>query len=196
MSMKYNRSSLVPLKAVSRKLQTNTDWEDEIEAFWSAMRAVFHAPRRSPRCGSHVHVSPKRGYFNLKELQAIAFAVVWYDDEVQQILHRCRRDSNHCRRNRAHSRELRDKDISASATLINNATDKASLVSTIQGWNKEDRRTLWNFHNVTPKPNSGKSATGSVEFRGERCLRGPVRTKRWIAFAIAFVILAIKEVYW
>ena len=158
------------------------------------MRAVFHAPRRSSRCGSHVHVSPNRGYFNLKEFQAIAFAVVWYDDEVQQILHRCRRDSDYCRRNRAHSRELRDKDMSASATLINNVSDKASLVRIIQGWDNDDRRTLWNFHNVTPKPNSGKSFTGSVEFRGGRCLRGPVRTKRWIAFAIAFVVLAIQEV--
>ena len=158
------------------------------------MRAVFHEPRRSSRCGSHVHVSPKRGYFNLKELQAIAFAVVWYDDEVQKILHRCRRDSNYCRRNRAHSQELRDKDMSASADLINNVSDEASLVRVVQGWDREDRRTLWNFHNVTPKPNSGKSATGSVEFRGGRCLRGPVRTKRWIAFTIAFVILAIEEV--
>ena len=184
----------MPLEAVSPKLQTNKKWEDEIDAFWSAIRAVFHTPRRSSRCGSHVHVSPSRGHFNLKELQALAFAVVWYDDEVQQILHRCRRDSDYCRRNRAHSRELRDKDISASATLINNVSDKASLVGIIQGWDKEDRRTLWNFHNVTPKPNSEQSSTGSVEFRGGRCLRGPVRTKRWIAFSIGFVILAIEEV--
>ena len=194
--MKLDRHSLVPLEAVSPKLQTNRKWEDEIDAFWSAMRAVFHEPRRSSRCGSHVHVSPKRGSFNLKELQAIAFAVVWYDDEVQQVLHRCRRDSNYCRRNREHSQKLRDKDMSASATLINNVSDEASLVEIIQGWDKGDRRTLWNFHNVTPKPNSGKTVTGSVEFRGGRCLRGPVRTKRWIAFSIAFVILAINEVYW
>lgn len=86
--------------------------------------------------------------------------------------------------------------MSASATLINNVSDEASLVEIIQGWDKGDRRTLWNFHNVTPKPNSGKTVTGSVEFRGGRCLRGPVRTKRWIAFSIAFVILAINEVYW
>lgn len=85
--------------------------------------------------------------------------------------------------------------MSASATLINSASDKASLVRMIQGWDRDDRRTLWNFHNVTPKPDSGKpSTTGSVEFRGGRCLRGPVRTKRWIAFSVAFVTLAIEEV--
>lgn len=196
LSITIDHYSLVPLEAVSPKLKTNNKWEDEIDAFWSAMRAVFHAPRRSSRCGSHVHVSPSRGYFNLGELQAIAFAVVWYDGEVQQILHRCRKDCDYCRRNRAHSRELRDKTMTASANMINNVSREADLVSIIQGWHKEDRRTLWNFHNVTPKPNSGKSVTGSLEFRGGRCLRGPVRTKRWIAFAIAFVILAIKEVYW
>ena len=195
LSMGIDHYLLVPLEAVSPKLQTNKKWEDEIDAFWSAMRAVFHAPRRASRCGSHVHVSPSRGHFNLRELQAIAFAVIWYDDEVQQILHRCRRDSEYCRRNRAHSRELWNKDMKATANLINNVSDESSLVRIIQGWDKDDRRTLWNFHNVTSKPGSGKSATGSMEFRGGRCLRGPVRTKRWIAFTIAFVILAIKEVY-
>ena len=184
----------MPLEAVSPKLQTNKKWEDEIDAFWSAMRAVFHMPRRSSRCGSHVHVSPDRGYFHLRELQAIAFAVIWYDREVQQILHRSRRGFDHCRQNIVHSRELQNKTPNAIARKINNVFHEADLVKIIQGWGKDDRRTLWNFQNVTQKPGSSRPCTGSLEFRGGRCLRGPVRTKRWIAFAVAFVVLAIKEV--
>lgn len=158
------------------------------------MRAVFHMPRRSSRCGSHVHVSPDRGYFHLRELQAIAFAVIWYDREVQQILHRSRRGFDHCRQNIVHSRELQNKTPNAIARKINNVFHEADLVKIIQGWGKDDRRTLWNFQNVTQKPGSSRPCTGSLEFRGGRCLRGPVRTKRWIAFAVAFVVLAIKEV--
>ena len=151
-------------------------------------------PRRSPRCGSHVHVSPAKGNFDLGELQAIAFAVIWYDQEVQQILHSCRRDSDYCRRNAAHSPELKDKNLENIAQIINNAYDKKHLVKIIQGLDKDDRRVLWNFQNVTPMSWIRTSATGTVEFRGGRCLRGPARTKRWIVFAIAFVILAIQEV--
>ena len=150
-------------------------------------------PRRSSRCGSHIHVSPGRGEFSLRELKAIAFAVIWYDQEVQRILHRCRRDCDYCRRNIAHSRELRNESIDTIASMINEVSDKSSLVGMIQGWEGNDRRTLWNFQNVTSKPGSQKPAIGTVEFRGGRCLRGKVRTKRWIAFAIAFVILAIKR---
>ena len=190
-----SNDSLVPLEAVSPKLQTNKNWEAEIDAFWSAMSAVFHMPRRSSRCGSHVHVSPGHGHFRLQELQSIAFAVIWYDSQVQQILHRSRRDCDYCRGNISYSQKLRNKSMESIAKMINDVPNKTSLVSTIQGWNKDDRRTLWNFQNATVKPGSDRPATGTVEFRGGRCLRGPKRTKRWIAFAVAFVRLATTEVY-
>ena len=158
------------------------------------MKAVFHMPRRSSRCGSHVHVSPSGGSFDLRELKAIAFAVVWYDEVIQNCLHRSRRDCDYCISNVTHSDTLQQKPFSEIASRINNLSNKASVVELIQGWDKTDRKTLWNFHNVTSRPGSLRPATGSVEFRGGRCLRGPVRTKRWIAFTIAFVALAIEEV--
>lgn len=158
------------------------------------MLAVFFRPRRSSRCGSHIHVSPGERRFHLSELKAVAFAVVWYNSEVQEILHRCRRNADYCRPNLMHSRLLQGKSISEIAFIINDAPNEADLVRAIQGWEKDDRRTLWNFQNVTAHQPWSQPSSGTVEFRGGRCLRGPVRTKRWIAFAIAFIMLAIEEV--
>lgn len=151
-------------------------------------------PRRSSRCGSHVHVSPGGRRYYLNELKAVAFAVVWYDNEVQQILTRGRRNAHYCRPNIAHSQMLQGRNMSAIAGIINNVRMRADLVKIIQGWGQDDRRTLWNFQNVTTQHLWGRGSSGTVEFRGGRCLRGPLRTKRWIAFAIAFIILAIREV--
>jgi hypothetical protein len=183
---------LVPFEAVSPRLETRKRWEDEIDAFWSAMRAVFHMPRRVLRCGSHVHVSPGRGSFHLKELQAIAFAVVFYDEQVQQVLPKSRRNYHYCVPNKKHSRHLKGKSMSKVAASINAVKNMEKLVEIVQGLSKRDRPVLWNFHNVTRMPFTTEPAIGTVEFRGGRCLRGPVRTKRWISFAIAFIILAIQ----
>ncbi|KAJ6015344.1 amidoligase [Penicillium herquei] len=169
----------VPFEAVSPRLETQKRWEDEIDAFWSAMKAVFRMPRRILRCGSHVHVSPGRGDFKLAELQAIAFAVVFYDKQVQQVLPESRRDYIYCKSNKKHSQALQGS--------------KSRLVELIQGTSKHDRPVLWNFHNVTRMPFANGPAIGTVEFRGGRCLRGPLRTKRWITFPVAFIILAIQE---
>ena len=54
---------------------------------------------------------------------------------------------------------------------------------------KKDRYVLWNFDNVVQPGGSG-----SVEFRGGRAFRGPVRTKRWIAFVMAFVHFCLNQV--
>lgn len=157
------------------------------------MRAVFHMPRRVLRCGSHVHVSPSRG-FRLKELQAIAFAVFFYDEQVQKVLPESRRNYYYCMPNKSHSRHLQGKSTSEVVASINAVQNEIDLVDIVQGLSKEDRPVLWNFHNVTCMPFATEQAIGTVEFRGGRCLRGPVRTKRWISFAVAFVILAIQQV--
>jgi hypothetical protein len=184
----------VPFEAVSPRLKTSEGWEQDIDAFWSAMRAVFHMPRRLSRCGSHVHVSPGRGEFRLEELQAIAFAVVFYNDQVQQILPESRRNHPFCVRNNT-TAGLRGKTIGQVATAVNAVQNKKDLVKVVQGLKKQDRAVLWNFQNVARMPyNTNEMLINTVEFRGGRCLRGPVRTKRWIAFAVSFIILAIKEV--
>ena len=51
-----------------------------------------------------------------------------------------------------------------------------------------ERKVLWNFK---PAANDG---TGTIEFRGGRHLRGPVRTKRWIAFAVSCVHFLLEMV--
>lgn len=44
-----------------------------------------------------------------------------------------------------------------------------------------NRYVLWNFDNVA------QDKSGTIEFRGGRFLRGEVRTKRWMAFTVAFI---------
>ncbi|KAK5195177.1 hypothetical protein LTR99_002581 [Exophiala xenobiotica] len=133
-------------------------------------------PRRLSRCGTHVHVSPGRSYFHLDELKAIAFAVIRYDDQVQQILPESRRDHPYCIRNTKHSSQLRNKSNGQIALLINSVGDKEGLVKLMQGSKKKDRAVLWNFQNVARMPfNTTETVTNTVEFRGGRCLRGPFK---------------------
>lgn len=162
--------------------------------FWEAMSAVFHAPRRLQKCGSHVHVSPSRGAFRFSELKAIAFAVFFYDGQVQKILPANRRKNHYCYPNKKHSPYLYHKKINQVLKSIKNTEDKKELVKIVQGLSKKDRPLLWNFHNITRMPFATEKAIGTVEFRGGKYLRGPAKTKRWISFAVAFVVLAIQEV--
>ncbi|TKA77741.1 hypothetical protein B0A55_04167 [Friedmanniomyces simplex] len=81
--------------------------------------------------------------------------------------------SNFARFRRDHWQELR--------TVLAQA-DRAQIITLMQS----DRHVLWNFANAA----TGRS--GTVEFRGGRCLRGPVRTKRWIAFTAAILEMFLR----
>lgn len=59
----------------------------------------------------------------------------------------------------------------------------------LKNFMQSDRRVLWNFEHVVP----GNRCTGTVEFRGGRGLRGPNRTKWWIAFVLSFVQYCISN---
>ncbi|KAF1737825.1 hypothetical protein CRV24_003452 [Beauveria bassiana] len=45
---------------------------------------------------------------------------------------------------------------------------------------------IWNFDNTLP------NKSGTIEFRGGRMLRGEIRTKRWITFAICFLRAVVE----
>lgn len=169
----------VPMEAVSPVMNCRATWESEIDTFWKAMSAVFHMPQRSPKCGSHIHISNTGAKsFSLDQLKTIAFGVVLYEPLISECLMSIRTTNGYCQPNSAASTKLRScggpSDV---ARLIRGAANRDDLVEVMQ----DDRRVLWNFENVV----RGKS--GTIEFRGGRCLRGPVRTKRWIAFAVALI---------
>ncbi|KAK6441238.1 hypothetical protein LTR95_002537 [Oleoguttula sp. CCFEE 5521] len=50
----------------------------------------------------------------------------------------------------------------------------------IVGLMQEERYVLWNFANLL-------KTKKTIEFRGGRGLRGPKRTKWWIAFVVGFI---------
>lgn len=155
-------------------------------------------PNPSHLCGSHVHISPyPYKAFNMDQLRSVAFGVVFFEPHVELLLPRYRRNNKYCIKNTIHSEMLSDmgsedkNDLNRiKQYLWNNITNTYALREFMQGGldSRRDRYVLWNFDNVLP------NRSGTVEFRGGRGLRGPVRTKRWIAFVLAFVHLCIKRV--
>ncbi len=175
-----DREFPVPMEAVSPVLTSGANWSHEIDTFWAAMRAVFHMPERSTACGSHIHVSKGQNKtFTLSQLKTIAYGIAVYEPLVIKLLMSCRTVNPYCKRNTQASTLLRQCGGSrhAIAQLIASVASAESLRNTMQ----DDRYVLWNFSNIVP----GKS--GTIEFRGGRFLRGEVRTKRWIAFTVAFI---------
>ncbi|KAI3324707.1 putative amidoligase enzyme-domain-containing protein [Xylariaceae sp. AK1471] len=172
--------TLIPMEAVSPVLGCRQNWESEIDTFWAAMRAVFHMPEQSAKCGSHFHIS--RGWnnkFTLSQFKTIAYGIVIYEPLIIDLLMKTRTNNEYCRPNTENSPYLREcgSNRVAIAELIESATNAEML----QKFMQKDRYVLWNFGNIVP----GRS--GTIEFRGGRCLRGEIRTKRWIAFTIAII---------
>lgn len=168
------------MEAVSPVLRCRANWEDEIDTFWASMRAVFHIPERSLKCGSHIHVSRGQGStFSLPQFKTIAYGIVLYETLILELLMRERSNNRYCRPNTLNSTQLGQcgSDSVRMGRLINLARDTTSLRNIMQN----NRYVLWNFDNIVP----GRS--GTIEFRGGRCLRGEVRTKRWIAFTLALI---------
>ncbi|KAI1116789.1 putative amidoligase enzyme-domain-containing protein [Nemania sp. NC0429] len=181
--------TLIPMEAVSPVLSCRQNWEGDIDTFWSAMRAVFHMPERSSRCGSHIHMSRSRGKrFSLSQLKTIAYGIVIYEPLIVHLLMPNRAHNEYCQLNTENSSQLTMCGSSwpAIARLIKSATSAEVLRDIMQ----DNRYVLWNFDNIV----SGRS--GTIEFRGGRCLRGEIRTKRWIAFTIAIIhaILSMDDI--
>jgi hypothetical protein len=177
----------VAMEAVSPILSCRGTWESEIDRFWKAMRAVFHMPERSTRCGSHIHVSAGSDRtFKLAQLKTIAYGIILYEPLFLQLLMADRSNNTYCTANSRKSTQLMacNGNRAAIARLI----DGASTKQVLKGIMQDSRYVLWNFENIVPL------RSGSVEFRGGRVLRGEIRTKRWIAFTIAFIHMLLEKV--
>ena len=164
-------------------------WEQDIQRFWEVVRHDF-VVQTNHSAGSHIHVAPVNRNFTLGELRTIAFAVIINESSVCQTLPQERRDSSYCARNSKVSRFIGNNSSSAAlkaiAIYVRNISTKADLCRYMQDG---DRKVLWNFQNTV-----GSTPSGTVEFRGGRHLRGPVRTRRWITYVLAFIAMALKEV--
>lgn len=161
-------------------------------------------PTSSSRCGSHIHVSPwPSRKFSLAQLHALTFGVIHYEFHVQNLLPEYRQHNKYCRSNTEHSAALRR--LLRPATRSGRVASHGDVWKKVRGFGdarqlrdfmqaggddpKKDRYVLWNFDNVA-RP----GGSGTVEFRGGRGFRGPVRTKRWIAFVLAFVHFCLHQV--
>jgi hypothetical protein len=165
--------------------------------FWKALDKVFTViPDIS--CGAHIHIAPIGGSYTLDELKKIAFAVCYYEALVYALLPAERHNNVHCQRNSKVALRLdhllgspSSSSLRKLAGDIKSKRSSLELCYYMQG-DELNRKVLWNFRNtitgVIPP------SSGTIEFRGGRHLRGPVRTLRWIAFAVVFVSMALDEV--
>ena len=151
--------------------------------------------KKNISCGAHVHVSPYRYKYGLDQLKRIAYAVVVWEGFVQEILPEERRRNEYCESASELSDDLgsdiesrnegSDEDnFDVVRRRIQNIRSRKQLVKYMQD---DERYALWNFQNTL----EGKS--GTIEFRGGRHLRGKFRTKRWIAFVVSFISLALQD---
>jgi hypothetical protein len=65
--------------------------------------------------------------------------------------------------------------------------NKGQICELMQGTDRGSHYVLWNFQNVV-------GASGTIEFRGGRHLRGPNRSKWLITFTVAFISITLKQV--
>ncbi|KAJ6039474.1 hypothetical protein N7444_008379 [Penicillium canescens] len=182
----------IPIEAVSPVLSTSEQWETEIDLFWTSWNRVFEMPRRSAKCGSHIHVSPgpnKR--FTMTELKNIACGIVFYANNLSDMLPAPRRNNAYCQKNWQASlvgvwyESGSNTNVQQTMKQIWKVDDEQELRRFMQ----DDRRVMWNFEHIVP----GARCTGTIEFRSGRGLRGPNRTKWWIAFVVSFIQLCISS---
>jgi hypothetical protein len=197
----FTKNCIVAMESVSRKLRSDEDWEKEIELFWKAMDRTFMV-QKNTTCGSHIHVAPIGRPYTLREVKSIAFACCFYEPYVVSLLPTERRDHPYCKRNSKVTTRMgmlyRQRTSVALKIIANDIREKTSrgdVCKYIQnGLNHSDRGVLWNFQNLVNSTTESHSPSGTIEFRGGRHLRGPVRTLRWITLAIVFISMAIHEV--
>ncbi|KAI8626746.1 putative amidoligase enzyme-domain-containing protein [Xylariaceae sp. FL1651] len=190
---------LIPLEAVSPILTTGYHWEAQVDIFWCSWDRIFHTPDKSRLCGSHIHVSPfPRQQFDLIQLKCIAFGVVLFEPHLNQLLPCNRRNNKYCLANTKRSERLQTMGAGDNEELYNiwyfiwhMIRGKQDLRDFMQKGSdpSKDRYVRWNFDNIL----EGRS--GTIEFRGGQCLRGPAETKTWISFVLAFVQLCLAQLY-
>ncbi|KAL6715897.1 hypothetical protein ACLMJK_006858 [Lecanora helva] len=202
-SLQYEHRFDVGIEAVSPVYNSRDAWEKKINDFWKALEKSGIKVKRNHSCGSHVHVAPFRKWYcstrlrppryNEGQLKDIAYAVASQEYLVSHILPPERLNNRYCQFN---SRCVQERWLDYGVNWdfhqhqrkmlreqIFYARDEDQLCHLMQG---ESRYVVWNFMNIRIP------GSGTVEFRGGRHLEGEKRTKRWVAFALVFIALAIE----
>ncbi|KAM0801109.1 hypothetical protein BDR22DRAFT_888779 [Usnea florida] len=182
-------------------------WQTSIDKFWKAVDKCDIDPGQEFGCGSHIHVAPfshsqqNRAVYTMEQLRSIAYAVLTQEWCIYRILPQNRQNNKYCQPNSQCVRHgawgptsslANRKDISIRRLILKEIYakgDEEQLREYMQG---HERRALWNFKN-TVQGRAAKLCKGTIEFRGGRHLRDEKMTKRWIAFVIAFIAMAIEK---
>ena len=134
----------------------------------------------------------------MKDAKDIAFAIVLYEDFVHAILPRSRKENKYCPRNsKSEGSGLQERAESGmtAASVWDAKVDiiGISSLNRLISYMQNDRYVLWNFQNIYPRDGS-VACSHTLEFRGASQFLNTQTTLRWIAFAVAFINLALEEV--
>ena len=170
-------------------MRSTQRWQRTIRRLWQVVESLFIIERNFS-ASSHIHVAPIGRRFTLRQLKTIGFAIAFYEPLVLNCLANERRGNRYCipnsRASSALAMSIRSQRPGQAVAAFQAVQSRTQLRDLMQGG---ERTVLWNFLNTV-----GHDASGTIEFRGGRHLRGRRRSCWWIAFVLAFVSMALEDV--
>jgi Putative amidoligase enzyme len=179
-----------PLEIVSPVIPADASWVSTIDRFWSVLDQHFQF-RRDTCCGFYVHISFASGSYSLAQLRSMAKAVVFWEPATSRCAPLSRQDrvQDFCKSNVKKpvpvAVELDKYGPLRGLYHAYNYIDSANR-DDIVGYVCPNKYRAWNFNpSRTGKP-------GSIEFRGPPGVVTAKKAKLWIAFAMAFLDVALQ----
>ncbi|KAI3398961.1 hypothetical protein diail_7988 [Diaporthe ilicicola] len=142
-------------------------------------------------CGLHVHLKPSISW-NMKDLRALAKAIVYFEPCLQTLLpsHRARRNF-YCKQNYTENPYLGPQDIGRCFEIINNMTGITDLKN-VMNYDREGGHTryyAWNFTNLEWNTQR-QEVDGTVEFRNPPYANSAGTCLAWMELALTFASAA------
>ncbi|KAL8834341.1 MAG: hypothetical protein Q9170_003796 [Blastenia crenularia] len=176
---------LVPLEVISPKIIADGTWVQVIDVFWSVLLAHFEL-RQGISCGLHIHISTVTGSYSMNQLRAMAKAIIVWEPATKRCTPPSRHDrfQLYCKSNVAHGVPVAE-DLNRGLAYAFDKIDDYTRDDII-GYICPEKHMAWN---LLPSRTDGH---GSIEFRRPPGVVTAKKAKHWIAFAMAFVDMAIQ----
>jgi hypothetical protein len=174
-------------------------WEEQSRRVFGSVKEHFEIIT-SASCGTHVHVKPEEGDWELSAVKKLAKAIVVFAPIIAELLGPARQTSMYCKDN-TRGRYIHD-DLTSRGGLglilhrIQGKRKITTLVNYMCPPEPEDelgRNYIWNLTNVCDS-----DSCGTVEFRGAGMSLAIDDVRKWVAFVIGFeggANLATNEFY-
>lgn len=141
----------------------------------------------STSCGTHVHVKPEEGDWELNAVKKLAKAIVVFA-VISQLLGPARQISVYCKDNTQGRYVHRDLTSRGGPALVLHQLQSKKKTTTLVNYmcppepgDELGRNNVWNLTNVCDA-----NSCGTVEFRGAEMSEAMDDVRKWVAFVIGF----------